>query len=133
MSELPDLLYKFYRTDLVISSHSRDDNGFVRHCLAEPFHVYHTIPIHGKIRHLTPLFLEELARIQNRFVFSHASYNMFPLVTLRLCNSFASQVVGFRRTAGKENFPRRGCVNLPGYLTAGYVAGCFAFPPKGLP
>src|SRR5262245_8877508 len=121
MSELPNLFYRFYRTDLVISSHNRDENGFVHHCLAEPFHVYQTIPIHGKIRHLTPLFLEELARIQNRFVFSHASYNMIPLVTVRLCDSFDSQVVGLRRTAGKDNFPGRGCVNQPGDLLPRYV------------
>src|SRR5262245_12808832 len=132
MSELPDLLYGFYGTDLVISSHNRNEDRLFGYRLAEPFHVYQTIPIHRKIRHLTPLLLEELARIQNRFVFSHASYNMIPLVTVRLCDSFDSQVVGLRRTAGKDNFPGRGCVNQPGDLLPRYVDGRFALPPKGM-
>src|SRR5262245_29407403 len=106
MSELPDLLYGFYRTDLIVCGHNGDKDRLVRYRVAQPLHVCQTIPVHGKISHLPTLFLKKLARIQNRLVLSDAGYYMISLVTVRLRDSFDSQIVGLRRAAGKNNLPR---------------------------
>ena len=111
MSELPDLLYGFYGTDFIIGGHNGNENRLVRNRLTQPVDAYQAIPIHGKISHLTTLFLQGFAAVQDRFVFSHASYDVIALVAVRLGDSFNSQVVGLRRTAGKDNLPRRGCMD----------------------
>ena len=81
---------------------------------------------------LTTLFLQGLAAVQDRFVFSHASYDVIALVAVRLGDSFNSQVVGLRRAAGKDNLPRRGCMDQSCDLLSRQVDRRFALPPEGV-
>ena len=136
-TEGPNLLDRLQNTDLIVGHHHRHQHRFRPHGLGQGLQIQQTQAIDWQNRHLKPQGLQIATGIQHRRMLRGHRNQVPPFVEIGLGHALDGQIVGFRCTAGEQNFLRAGVdrrsQSSPGSIdrgrrgpAVGMVAACVA-------
>src|SRR5271155_1773174 len=92
------------RSNLIVSVHDRDQDSLVRNRLAHVVWVNHPVLVYLEIsdRRLA-LALQRAATIEDCLMLSDAGDNVIALVLVEVEHALDGEIIGFGRTAGKDD------------------------------